>query len=143
MKIIGIKNIKRKIIQNKKGDILKFLSKRDNFFKKFGEIYFTEIIKNKVKGWNYHKKNNSLLTVPYGSVQFWFIDGRRTSKSYHKEKKVIVNKKKYKVISVPPGVWFSFKSLVKFSIVANCIENPHSDSEIMKSKKIKNHEIIN
>ena len=61
MKIIGLKNIKRKIIKNKKGDILKFLSKKDNFFKKFGEIYFTEILKSKVKGWNYHKKNNCLL----------------------------------------------------------------------------------
>ena len=143
MKIIGLKNIKKEIIQNKKGDILKFLSRRDNFFKKFGEIYFTEIIKNKVKGWNYHKKNNCLLTVPYGSVQFWFIDGRYNSKSYYREKKIIISKKNYKVISVPPGVWFSFKSLVRFSVVANCIEKPHSDNEIMKSKKIKNHEIIN
>ena len=70
MKIIGLKNIKRKVIGNNKGDILKFLSRQDSFFKKFGEIYFTEIFKNKVKGWNYHKKNNCLLSVPYGKVQF-------------------------------------------------------------------------
>ena len=141
MKIIGLKNIKRKVIGNNKGDILKFLSRRDSFFKKFCEIYFTEIFKNKTKGWNYHKKNNCLLSVPYGKVQFWFIDGRRNSKSYHREQKIINSRKNYKLISVPPGVWFSFRSIVKLSIVANCIENPHSDNETLKSRKIKNHEI--
>ena len=69
MKIIGIKKIKKKIIKNIKGDILKFFSKQDSFFKKFGEIYFSEIRKNKVKGWNYHKKNTCLLTVPFGKVE--------------------------------------------------------------------------
>ena len=49
MKITGLKILKQKIINNKKGDILKFLSKRDSFFKKFGEIYFTEIKKTKQK----------------------------------------------------------------------------------------------
>ena len=35
-------------------------------------------------------------------------------------------------------MWFSFRSIVKLSIVANCIENPHSDNETLKSRKIKN-----
>ena len=43
MKIIGLKIFKQKVVNNKKGDILKFLSKRDFFFRKFGETYFTEI----------------------------------------------------------------------------------------------------
>ena len=143
MKIIGIKNIKREIIQNKKGDILKFLSRRDNFFKKFGEIYFTEILKHKVKGWNYHKKNNCLLTVPYGSVQFKFFDGRHKSKSHYKEEKITISKKSHKIIYVPSKVWFSFKSLGRLSIVANCMDNIHSNHEILKSKKIKNYKIKN
>ena len=143
MKIIGLKILKKKIIQNKKGDILKFLSRKDNFFKKFGEIYFTEIRKNKIKGWNYHKKNICLLTVPYGTVKFWFIDGRYSSKSYYKEEIITISKKNYGIISIPPGIWFSFKSLVRLSIVANCIENPHTDSEILKAEKIKNYKIIN
>ena len=143
MKIIGLKIYKKKIIKNKKGDIIKFLSKGDYFFKKFGEIYFTEIRKNKVKGWNYHKKNNCLLTVPYGSVQFKFLDGRHNSKSNYKKEKIIISKKSYKIIYVPSGVWFSFKSLVRLSIVANCMDNIHSNDEILKSKKIKNHKIKN
>ena len=49
----------------------------------------------------------------------------------------------YKIILVPPKIWFSFKSLTKISIVVNCIENPHSDNETLKSIKIKNHKIEN
>ena len=75
MKINGLKVYKQKIIKNKKGDIFKFLSKKDIFYKKFGEIYFSEIIRNKTKGWNFHKKNTCLLAVPYGKVIFNFIDG--------------------------------------------------------------------
>ena len=141
MKIIGLKTIKGKIVTNKKGDILKFLSKNDYFFKKFGEIYFTEIKKKKTKGWNYHKKNHCLLVVPFGQVQFWFIDGRLKSKSYNKEDRIIIGKNYYKIICVPPKVWFSFKSLAKMSIVANCLNNPHTDSETLKSKKIKKYRI--
>jgi len=98
MKIIGLKIFKQKVVNNKKGDILKFLSKRDFFFKKFGETYFTEVKKNKTKGWNYHKKNNCIIAVPYGKVNFWFIDGRKNSSSYYKEDKIIIGKKNYKVI---------------------------------------------
>ena len=56
MSLKKIKKIKLDIIKNKKGDILKYLNRKDKFFNKFGEIYFTEIKKNEIKGWNYHKK---------------------------------------------------------------------------------------
>ena len=138
MKIIGLKIIKQKVIKNKKGDILKFISKKESFFKKFGEIYFTEIKKNKTKGWNYHKKNKCFFLVPYGKVKFHLVDGRKKSKSFNHQNKIILQKKNLRILSVPAGIWFSFKSLAKHSIVANCLENPHSDKETLKSKKIKN-----
>ena len=141
MKIIGLKVLKQKIVNNKKGDILKFLSKRDFFFKKFGETYFTEIKKNKIKGWNYHKKNRCIIAVPFGKVCFWFIDGRKNSSSYYKEEKITIGKNNYKIILVPPKIWFSFKSFTKISIVANCIDRPHSDNETLKSSNVKNYEI--
>ena len=49
MRIIGVKKIQQKIFKNNKGDLLKFVSKKDNFFKSFGEIYFNEITQNKKK----------------------------------------------------------------------------------------------
>ena len=47
--MVGIKIISLPKIKNNKGDILKFLSKKSYFFKKFGEIYFSEINQNKTK----------------------------------------------------------------------------------------------
>ena len=49
MKIKKIKIIDLKSIKNPKGDILKYLSKDSKNYKKFGEIYFSEIKKNKKK----------------------------------------------------------------------------------------------
>ena len=81
------------------------------------------------------------MVVPFGKVKFWFIDGRSKSKTYNNENKIIVGKDNFKIISVPPKVWFSFKSLAKLSIVANCLNNPHSDTETLKSNKIKKYRI--
>ena len=49
MKIIGLKKININVIKNKKGDILKFISKKNTFFRKFGEVYFSEINEKKNK----------------------------------------------------------------------------------------------
>jgi len=49
MKIIGVKKISSQIFKNKKGDLLKFVSKKSSFFKSFGEIYFNEIRNKKKK----------------------------------------------------------------------------------------------
>ena len=141
MKIIGLKKIKAKIVKNKKGDILKFLSRKDFYYKGFGEVYFSEIKKNKIKGWNYHKKNISLLLVPSGKVEFFFVDGRIKSKTYNTKEKSTLSKKNYKIILVPPRIWFCFRSLTKLSIVANCINNPHNDKETLKASIIKNFKI--
>ena len=43
MKISGIKQLPAKCIKNNKGDLLKFISKKNLYFKSFGEIYFNEI----------------------------------------------------------------------------------------------------
>ena len=72
MTVKSIKVLKVKRIKNYKGDIIKFISKKDKGFKKFGEIYFSEIKKNKTKGWNF-QKDTCLLIVPLGKVEFLSI----------------------------------------------------------------------
>ena len=63
MKIVGVKKIKQRIFKNPKGDLLKFVSKKNDFFKSFGEIYFNEINSNKKKGWILHKKNQCIFSA--------------------------------------------------------------------------------
>ena len=127
MSLSKIKIIQLKIFKNHKGDILKYINKKDKYFKKFGEIYFTEIKKNKTKGWNFHKKNQCLITVPFGKVKFTF-----TKKMNSKKKIIIISKKNYSIIVVPPGNWFKFESLEKFSLVVSTLNNIHNDEETLK-----------
>ena len=81
MKIIGVKKIPAKSFKNNKGDLLKFVSKKDFFFKSFGEIYFNEINYKKKKGWIKHKKNQCIFAVAYGEINFKLVDDRKFSKT--------------------------------------------------------------
>ena len=139
MKIIGVKKITAKIFKNQKGDLLKFVSKKNSYFKSFGEIYFTEINQKKVKGWIKHKKNQCIISVAFGEVNFKLIDDRKKSKTFGNENDIKLNKKKHSILIIPPGIWFSFTTLKKKSILVNMINSVHSDNEILKSNKIKNY----
>ena len=127
MSLSKIKIIKLKISTNPKGDVLKYLTRKNKYFKKFGEVYFTEIKKNKVKGWNFHKKCWCLLAVPYGKVKFTFAENINS-----KKKTIIIGKKKYFIIVVPPRIWFNFMSIEKISLVVNTLNHVHNKNETLK-----------
>tara|TARA_B110001450_G_scaffold232063_1_gene234411 strand:+ start:151 stop:579 length:429 start_codon:yes stop_codon:yes gene_type:complete len=141
MKIIGVKKISTKVFKNLKGDLLKFVSKRNPYFKSFGEIYFNEINFKKKKGWIKHKKNQCMFSVVYGEIDFKLIDDRKKSKTLGREENIKLNKNNHSVLIVPPGIWFSFTTSKKKSILVNLINFVHSDNEILKSNKIKNYYI--
>jgi len=122
-----IKIYKLNKLKNSKGDVLKYLNKNNKYFKKFGEIYFTEIKKKKIKGWNFHKKCQCLLTVPVGKVKFVFAE-----KISGRKKVIIIGKKSYSIIVVPPRIWFSFTSLEKISLVVNTVNEIHNNKETLK-----------
>ena len=107
MKAKLYKIYKNKVFKNKKGMIVKFVSQRDFFFKKFGEIYLNYIKKNKKKGWILHKKNDCLLTCCLGRVQFHLINKSGT------EQKVSINGGSGEIIKIPKNIWFSFESKKK------------------------------
>ena len=141
MKISGIKQLPAKCIKNNKGDLLKFISKKNPYFKSFGEIYFNEINLKKKKGWIKHKKNQCIFAVAYGEINFKLVDDRKFSKTFGNEENIKLNKNKHSVLILPPGIWFSFTTNKKKSILINLINSVHSDKEILKSKKIKKYNI--
>tara|TARA_B100000242_G_C43011272_1_gene470188 strand:+ start:912 stop:1316 length:405 start_codon:yes stop_codon:yes gene_type:complete len=130
VRVNNIKIIKKNIISKGKGEIRKYISKKDNFLKSFGEVYFSKIFKKYRKGWIFHKKNTCIFICIYGSVKFHFVD------IFKKEKKLLINAKSGKILIVPPKLWFSIESKEKFSIVANTLNFPHKDNEVNK-KSIK------
>ena len=127
MSLSKIRTIKLKISTNPKGDVLKYLTRKNKYFKKFGEVYFTEIKKNKIKGWNLHKKCWCLLAVPVGKVKFTFAKNINT-----KKKTIIIGRKNYSIIVVPPRIWFNFISIKKISLVVNTLNEVHNKNETLK-----------
>jgi len=127
MSLSKIKTIKLKISTNPKGDVLKYLTRKNKYFKKFGEVYFAEIKKNKIKGWNSHKKCWCLLAVPYGKVKFTFAENINS-----KKKIIVIGKKNYSIIVVPPRIWFNFMSIKKISLIVNTLNHAHNKNETLK-----------
>ena len=71
--------------------------------------------------------------MPLGSVEFSVFNPQK-----RKLVKIKIGNKNNKIIQIPPGNWFSFKSNSKLSIVANLMNNLHHKSETKKENKINN-----
>jgi hypothetical protein len=136
--MIGIKILPLKKIKTKKGNIYKFLSRNDKFYKKFGEIYFTEIKKNSEKGWNFHTKNKCHISVIKGKVKFHFL---KKNRKIFKSKKITLSSKNHKMIIIEPEIYFSFKGFDNFNLIANFLEKPHSKNESKKFEVVNNIKI--
>ena len=129
--IKNLKVMKLKKIKNHLGDITKYISKKDKFFKKFGEVYFNDIKKNKEKGWNLHKKSTCLITSLKGKILFTLSDYK-----FKKKIKLTLNSKIPEILIIPPKTWFKFKSIGGSSTIINLIDNEHNKNETEK-KNIK------
>jgi len=117
--VLKCKVKKIKVIKNPKGNLFKMISKKDNFFNKFGEIYFSEVCPKKFKGWKIHKKRTQLITVVNGSVKFFI-------KKKIKDKPKIVKIKypdQMNLLKIMPNTFYSFKCVSKKkSLIINLID---------------------
>tara|TARA_B100000767_G_C19685405_1_gene501524 strand:+ start:206 stop:616 length:411 start_codon:yes stop_codon:yes gene_type:complete len=124
-----IKEFKLKKFKLSKGDVLKGLNKNDKCFYGLGEVYFSFIKKNQIKGWKKHTKMKMNLFVPIGKVEFRFY-----SEKQRKFKKIIIGEKRYFRISVPNNICFAFKGLGKTNLVMNVSNIIHTKNEAIKMK---------
>ena len=122
-----IKINKSIVINNPKGNIIKLISTKDNNFKKFGELYLSNIKYNKIKAWKIHHKMTCNIFIISGKVEFVILIDRNKNKF----KKFIVSAKGKNHISIPPGFVFGFKGLSKKSnSLLNFSDILHDDNEV-------------
>ena len=86
----GIKTISLKKIKTPKGDIYKFLSKQDKYFKRFGEIYFSFTNPQSIKAWHMHKEMTLNYVCIEGKVKSVLYDDREKSKTRGKTQELIL-----------------------------------------------------
>ena len=124
-----IKEYKLKKFYLKKGNVLKGLNRVDKNFNGFGEVYFSFIKKNQIKGWKKHHKMKMNLIVPIGKVEFKFYDEKK-----NKYQKIIIGQNNYKRIFVPNNIWFAFKGYDKINLIMNISNIIHKKNEVSRKQ---------
>jgi len=131
--IEGVKISHLKIISDDRGKIMHMIRADSPIFKKFGEIYFSTIYQNIIKGWHLHLRSTLNYACIKGKVKLVLFDDRKNSKTKNQYQEIILSPEKYFLVSIPPNIWNGFKGLdTNESIIANCLDNPHDEKEMVR-----------
>lgn len=125
-----VKLFKEKKIFSPKGNVLTYLKKDQKGYKGFGEIYFSIINRNKIKGWKKHKKMSMNIYVIIGSAKFVFYDIKKKKFSFK-----TLHETKPQRLFIGPNTWFAFKNIAKKkTIIVNFSNTKHDDNEVLHKK---------
>jgi dTDP-4-dehydrorhamnose 3,5-epimerase len=120
-------------IVDERGKVMHMLRRDDPHFEQFGEIYFSVVYPNVVKGWHLHKRMTLNYAVITGMIKLVLYDDRETSPTRHQLIQMFLGESNYVLVKIPPGIWNGFKGIgVTPAIVANCATEPHDPVEIVR-----------
>ena len=123
-----------KMINHPQGDIYHVMKKSDKGFEGFGEVYFSTIYNNEIKGWKKHLRMTMNIMVPVGEVTFVLFDDRENSKSVNNYFSVTLSPSNYYRLTVPPGIWHAFKGHNHdLNLVFNVADMEHQPDEIIRA----------
>ena len=133
--LVGMIKTDLNIIEADSGSVYHGVKNTDTGFMEFGEVYFSSVKKDKTKAWKLHKEMTLNLFVPIGSVQFYFVDGRETSKTYNEKFGIILSQNPYLRLTVPPGLWFGFSGISDgLNFICNVADIPHDPDEVLRKE---------
>jgi dTDP-4-dehydrorhamnose 3,5-epimerase len=113
-----------------RGKVMHMLRTTDAHFQEFGEIYFSTIFPQAIKGWHLHKKKTCNFTVPIGLVKMVCFDPRSDSLTSGTIQEIFLGPENYQLVTLPPLVWYAFQGLgTNASLIANCATHPHDPTE--------------
>ena len=122
-----------KIISDNRGKVMRMLRIDSSVFEKFGEIYFSTIYHQSIKGWHLHKESTLNYVCIKGKVKLVLFDNRKESSTKGVYQELILSSEDYFLVTIPPNIWNGFKGLDKTeSIIANCLTLPHDEKEMVR-----------
>ena len=131
--IEGVEITPLKIISDDRGSVMHMMRNDSKVFDKFGEIYFSTIFKDKIKAWHLHKEATLNYACVYGEVKLVLFDERKGSSTFGEYQELLLSLKNYNLITIPPNIWNGFKGRNdQFSIIANCLNLPHNEKEMVR-----------
>ena len=138
--IHGVSSHPLRRIPDERGVVLHMLRRDDPWFEGFGEIYFSTVYPEVVKGWHLHKKMTLNYAVVSGTIKLVLFDDRAESPTKGELNELLIGDNNYSLVSIPPYVWNGFKGVgVTPSILANCATEPHDPDEIQRLDPFDNH----
>ena len=133
MKIKDVFISKLKVISDERGKVMHMMRNDSKVFKKFGEIYFSTIYKDVIKAWHLHKEATLNYACVSGRVKLVLYDDRVDSDSRGVYEEIFLTPENYFLVTIPPNIWNGFKGLAKGeSIIANCLDLPHNEKEMVR-----------
>ena len=120
-----------KQIADERGKVMHMMRDDSEGFVGFGEIYFSCVYPEAIKGWHIHKKMTLNYTVPQGAIKFVLFDDRSGSPTKGEVQEIFLGPDNYCRVTVPPMIWNGFKGIgTETAIVANCASIAHDPDEI-------------
>ncbi|HEY5595069.1 MAG TPA: dTDP-4-dehydrorhamnose 3,5-epimerase family protein [Nitrospiria bacterium] len=127
--IDGVQVIPLKRIPDERGTIYHMLKKTDPHFIEFGEIYFSTVYKDAIKGWHKHREMTLNYACVFGRVKLVLYDDRKGSASQGKIMEIFLGPDNYSLVVIPPNIWNGFKGMSEpCAMIANCCTHPHDKS---------------
>ena len=135
---VEIKNLKK--IPDERGSVMHMLRNDDENFEKFGEIYFSTIYPQAIKGWHEHKEQIQNYAVIHGIIKLVLFDNRKESSTYRNLLEIFMGDSNYVLVRIPNGVVSGYTCVSeKTAIVANCATIPHvASGEVNRYDPISN-----
>jgi dTDP-4-dehydrorhamnose 3,5-epimerase len=126
-------------IPDERGTILHMLRSTDEHFQQFGEIYFTTIYRNVVKGWHRHREMTLNYACIFGRIKLVLFDDRNDSPTRGVLQEIFLGPDNHSLVVIPPGVWSGSKGMSDpFAIIANCCTHPHDPSRTTRLDPFEN-----
>lgn len=98
-------------IPDERGTILHMLRSTDEHFQQFGEIYFTTIYRNVVKGWHRHREMTLNYACIFGRIKLVLFDDRNDSPTRGVLQEIFLGPDNHSLVVIPPGVWSGSKGM--------------------------------
>lgn len=127
-RIDGVEFVPLQRIPDERGTIYHMLRRSDPHFREFGEIYFTSIYRDVVKGWHRHRLMTLNYACIWGRIKLVLYDDREGSATRGTLVERFLGPDDYSLVIIPPGIWTGFKGMTDVAIVANCATHPHDPS---------------
>jgi dTDP-4-dehydrorhamnose 3,5-epimerase len=117
-----------RVIEDARGAVLHMLREDWPVFTRFGEVYFSEVKPNVVKGWKWHSAKTQRFAVPVGRVKLVLYDDRSDSPTAGRFAEYELGRPDaYVLVIVPPRVWYAFTAVGESTaLMANCADQAHA-----------------